>query len=221
MREDYTAIAMIIDRSGSMNGIVDDTIGGVNTFIEKQKEVDGDASVLMVQFDDKIETIHDFIDIQEVPELTSDVYYPRNSTSLLDAIGMTCTKLGKILSDLDESERPGKVIVAILTDGQENTSMEFNASQIKDMIKEQEEVYNWDFNFISADISSLDDARSWGFSVDKSALYSKASTGGTFDALSAKMTRVRGSSMEQYASGEVQDFTSDELLAMNNDKDDT
>jgi hypothetical protein len=217
MREDYTAIALIIDRSGSMSGVEEDTIGGVNSFIEQQREVEGDASVLMLQFDREIETIHDFVAIKEVKELTSEVYFPRNSTSLLDAIGFTIIRLGKILEQMSEPDRPAKVIVAVLTDGQENTSSEFSKKQIKEMIKRQEEVYKWDFNFISADLNSFEDAREYGFAPGKTALYSKGVTGATFGALSMKMSRVRKSSMKDYNRGASQDFTDEELRDMSGD----
>jgi uncharacterized protein YegL len=214
MREDYSAIAIIIDRSGSMVNVVDDTIGGVNTLIKKQQETEGDASILMVQFDNHIETIHDFVPVADVGELTTEVYGPRGGTALLDCIGTTCNDLGKRLADMDEADRPGKVMVAILTDGMENASREFTPAQIKEMIKHQEEVYNWDFNFLSADLGALQEARNWGFSEGKSAMYAKSCTAGTFEALSSKFDRVRNSTMDMYMEGSVQDFEEDELLAM-------
>lgn len=220
MRKDYTAIALIVDRSGSMNGVVEDTIGGVNSFIDQQRKVEGDCSVTLVQFDDVIETIHDFIDIKDVPELTSDVYFPRNMTALLDGIGVTCNKLGEKLAAMPEEERPAKVIVAVITDGLENASKEFTKEQIKALIEEQEGKYGWDFNFISADLDSFNEAANYGFSAGKTAMYGKASTGATFDAISSKMSRVRGLVAED-APEELlcaaADFSSEELGAMTDD----
>jgi hypothetical protein len=220
MRKDYTAIALIVDRSGSMNNVVDDTIGGVNSFIDQQRKVEGKCSVTLVQFDDVIETIHDFIDIEDVPQLTSDVYYPRNMTALYDGIGVTANKLGQKLAEMPEDERPAKVIVAVITDGMENASNEFNRESIKKMIEEQESKYGWDFNFISADLESYNDAVHLGFAPGKTAMYSKASTSGTFDAISDKMGRVRGMVANDASAEDVlmaADFSADELGAMTDD----
>jgi hypothetical protein len=220
MRKDYTAIALIVDRSGSMNNVVDDTIGGVNSFIDQQRKVDGKCSVTLVQFDDVIETIHDFIDIEDVPQLTSDVYYPRNMTALYDSIGVTANKLGQKLADMPEDERPAKVIVAVITDGMENASTEYNKESIKKMIEDQESKYGWDFNFISADIDSYKDAQNLGFAPGKTAMYSKCSTGGTFDAMSSKMGRVRNMVAEDASDADMllaADFSSEELGAMTNE----
>jgi uncharacterized protein YegL len=217
MRKDYTAIALIVDRSGSMSSVVDDTIGGVNSFVNKQREVEGDCSVTLVQFDDRIETIHDFVDIKQVPELTSEVYFARGWTALYDAIGMTSKTLGERLASMPEEERPAKVIVAVITDGQENHSTEYTKETIKAMITEQETKYNWDFNFISADLESYNDASNLGFSTGKTAFYSTASTSNTFDAMASKYTRVRNLVAEDANDYDLllgSNFSDDELCAM-------
>jgi len=217
MRKDYTAIALIVDRSGSMENVVNDTIGGVNTFIDKQREVAGDCSVTLVQFDHLIETIHDFVDIKKVPPLTKEVYFARGWTSLYDAIGMTAKKLGERLSAMPEDQRPAKVIVAVITDGQENKSREYSKEMIKAMIQEQETKYNWDFNFISADLESYNDAGNLGFSAGKTALYSVNCTSNTFDAVSSKYTRVRSCVANDASELDcllAADFSADEKSAM-------
>ena len=191
MKENYTVIALIVDRSGSMQGVEDDTIGGVNAFIEQQKELPGDVSLTLVLFDDIIETIHDFKDINEIPQLTDKVYFPRGMTALLDAIGITSRKIGERLAAMPEAERPSKVIVAVITDGRENNSKEFTLKKIRKMIQEQENVYNWDFSFISADLNAIDDAARYGFSSGRVAHYNKAHSSETFAAMSQKVKRTR------------------------------
>ena len=135
MRQDYTHIAVILDRTGSMESIRDDTIGGFNTFLKKQKAEPGTATLTLVQFDtqDPYEVIHQFKPIGEVPELNRETYVPRASTPLLDALGRGVNDLEKNLSEIKEEERPSKVIVIIVTDGQENSSREFRKEQIEAM----------------------------------------------------------------------------------------
>jgi len=84
-----TQIICILDRSGSMSRIMDDSIGGFNTFIKQQKELPDEATLTVVLFDDKYELLYDNVDIKEVKEITSDEWFPRGSTSLHDAIGKT------------------------------------------------------------------------------------------------------------------------------------
>jgi uncharacterized protein YegL len=192
MREDYTAVAFIVDRSGSMSGYVDDTIGGINTFIEDQRKLEGDVSFSLVLFDDKVETPYDFVDLKEVPEVTSEVYFTRGWTSLLDAIGTTVNGLGARLAAMDEADRPSKIIVAVLTDGAENHSTEFTGPQIKEMIERQEKDYKWDFSFLSADLSSFENAtQNWGFQASKSVHYDLNCSDSAYSALSSKTSMMR------------------------------
>ena len=213
MKAGYSVIALIVDRSGSMSGIESDTIGGINSFINKQKNTEGEASFSLILFDDVIETVYDFTDIKHVKDIDSKIYFPRNSTALLDAIGITAYKIGKRLSDMKEEDRPEKVTIAVITDGQENTSKQYKKQQIQDMIKHQEQVYNWDFNFISADLNALKDAQEqYGFCSGKTAFYSKDCSSATFSSLSDKTSRYRSCSV---ASNSVDaNFTSVELSAM-------
>lgn len=154
-------IVCIIDRSGSMHSIVDDAIGGFNAFLEDQKKVDGEATLTFVQFDNEYEVVHENKPLNDVPNLDLNTYVPRGSTALLDAIGRTIDTVGKRLSNTPEDKRPNKVIVSILTDGEENASREYTLSKIKEMITHQKEKYNWEFIFLAAN----QDAFSEGFKL--------------------------------------------------------
>jgi uncharacterized protein YegL len=143
-------VICILDRSGSMESIRMDSIGGFNTFLDEQKAIKGEASLTLVLFDDKYEIVHDNINIQDVPPLDATVFVPRGWTALLDAIGKTVTTVGERLAKTDEALRPDKVIVVILTDGYENQSTEYNSEQIKEMIKHQQEKYSWEFIYLGA-----------------------------------------------------------------------
>lgn len=152
--KNYCDITFILDRSGSMYDCVNDTIGGYNAFVKKQKDTPGKCLLTTVQFDDVCEFINEAININEVEELTGEVYFPRNTTSLNDAIGKSILKAGNRFSYMKEEDRPGKVLFVIITDGWENSSKEFTSDQIKEMVKEQEDKYDWDFVFMGANIDA-------------------------------------------------------------------
>jgi uncharacterized protein YegL len=164
MKTNSCEIIAILDRSGSMGGLVNDVIGGYNQFIKEQKVLPGEAKVTLVLFDNKIEIPYSGMKIQDVPELTKEVYFARGMTSLLDAIGQTFNNVGSRLAATPENERPEKVIVLINTDGEENSSKEFNKAKIKEMIEHQEQKYNWQILFLGANIDSVDTARGLGMS---------------------------------------------------------
>jgi uncharacterized protein YegL len=177
MKDNLTEIVFILDRSGSMVGLVNDTIGGYNTFLEKQKQEEGEAYITTVLFDNKYEVLHDRVSIKDVNPLTNKDYYARGGTALFDAIGTTINNIGKTLSDIDEGNRPSKVIFVITTDGYENSSMEFKRSQIKDMITHQQEKYNWQFMFLGANIDAEREAESIGIKGEFASKYTASSMG--------------------------------------------
>lgn len=150
-----TDISVVLDRSGSMQAIANDVIGGFNTFLKEQQETSGEATLTLAQFDDMYEVVHDNKPLNTVPPLTSKTFVPRNGTALLDAIGRTVNATGKRLSDLPEAQRPDKVVFVIITDGQENASREFTATQVKDLLNQQRETYNWQFVFLGANQDAI------------------------------------------------------------------
>jgi hypothetical protein len=165
VKPDYTHIAVILDRTGSMESIRDDTIGGFNAFLSEQKQQPGKATLTLVQFDsqDPYEVIHQVKTIKEVSELTRETYVPRASTPLLDAIGRGINDLEKSVADMKEDDRPSKVVLVVITDGQENASREFRRDQILKMINEKEKLHGWQFVFLSADLDAINDALAQGF----------------------------------------------------------
>ncbi|MCC5802419.1 vWA domain-containing protein [Rossellomorea vietnamensis] len=168
MNREYTEIIFLLDRSGSMSGLEQETIGGYNSFIEKQRQLTGKTLVTTVLFDDKVEQLWSGMDACKV-QLTREEYFVRGCTALLDAVGKTIIEVGHRLSRMAGGQRPGKVIFVITTDGMENASVEFSASQVKDLINQQQQRYNWEFIFLGANINAAEEAINIG--IDKGSAY--------------------------------------------------
>ena len=158
-------LIFLIDKSGSMYGSEKDTIGGFNSFIQKEKQKDLNTNVTTILFDHEYEVLYKRKSIYDVKELTENEYQVRGSTALLDAIGKTITTLDK--------EIDNKVLFVIMTDGMENSSIEFSKSQISSMINN----HSWEFLFIGADIDSYSEGRSIGIRKSRVANYEKSARG--------------------------------------------
>jgi len=175
MNQNLTEIVFILDRSGSMTGLENDTIGGFNGFVKKQAEA-GQTSLSTVLFDDKYEILHNGIDAGKAV-LTDREYYTRGSTALLDAVGRTINDVGKRLNETPEALRPGKVIFVITTDGLENASREFGYDEVKRMITHQSEKYGWEFIFMGANIDVAKEGGKLGISANRSLCFVASSDG--------------------------------------------
>jgi hypothetical protein len=176
MKDNFTRIAIILDRSGSMESCKESTVAGFNEFIRSQKEIPGAAMVKLVQFDDQYETAFDKR-LEECPELNQSTFVPRGSTALLDAQGRTIVELGQELAALPEQERPSKVIVVTLTDGLENASRQYNLEKIGEMIREQRDKYNWDFVFLGANQDAIATAAAMSIPLPSAMSYSTSKAG--------------------------------------------
>lgn len=193
MRNDLTAILMILDRSGSMAPLTDDTVGGFNHFIQEQRWLPGDAVVTLVLFNHDYEIVYNAKPIQQVEPLTAHAYSPGGNTALLDAIGRGVYDLGRKLADMDEADRPGKVIVVIMTDGQENASKEYRRDKIREIVKEQRDKYSWTFLFLGANIDAFAEAGGMGIDKSRSMNFQPSAAGvrRTMSAISASVTDMR------------------------------
>ena len=216
MKKDYTHIAIILDRTGSMEYIRDDTIGGLNAFLSQQKAEPDTATLTLVQFDtqDPYEVLHKFKPIEEVPELTRETFVPRAATPLLDAMGRGINDLENSLAEIKESERPSRVIIVIITDGQENSSLEFRKDQIEKMIKEKQEKSSWQFVFLSADLAAIGDALATGIHATSTMSYDKTARGTKEAWISASM------SIAAYRAGRSKDvsFTEEDRAKQHSEK---
>lgn len=161
MKNSLTEVIFLLDRSGSMSGLESDTIGGFNSFIDRQKELDGETLISTVLFDDKYEILWDGIAIDDA-KLSSNEYYVRGSTALLDAIGKSILDVSYRISRSKKEERPDNVIFVITTDGMENSSIEFTYEKVKNLILHQQKLNNWSFLFLGANIDVIKEASSLG-----------------------------------------------------------
>lgn len=174
-----THLLTIVDRSGSMSYVAADMRGGLDTFFKEQAELDGECLVDYVQFDTEYEKVFEDTPVADAKAILQ----PRGGTALLDAIGKGVTDLGEKLAKLDESQRPGTVLVVVVTDGHENSSREWDAEAVKELIKRQENEWNWKFTFLGANIDAVAVGAQFGFSVESSLTYSTANIGQTMSSL--------------------------------------
>lgn len=186
-------IICILDRSGSMYPVTEDTIGGYNSFLHKQKQKKGRAEVTTVLFDDQYEKIVDAKDIQQVPELTGKEYYSRGSTALLDAIGRTITTTFGKMNQEEICPAKRRVLFLIMTDGQENDSREYTKAAVKSLINTASKDYKWNFIFMGANIDSVAEAAAIGINADHAVDY-EHNAGGvnkTFSRMDAAASEMR------------------------------
>ena len=193
MKKNLTEIVFILDRSGSMAGLEDDTIGGFNAMIEKQKGEPGEALVSTVLFDNESMVIHDRVDIQKIEPMTRNEYYVRGCTALLDAVGGAIHHIGNVHKYAREEDRPEKTLFVITTDGVENASRKYSYEKLKAMIERQKEKYGWEFLFLGANIDAAKEAARFGIGADCAANYhaDHQGTGVIYETVSEAITQVR------------------------------
>lgn len=165
-------VVFILDRSGSMSGSEDDTIGGYNSYINKNK--DYNYKVTTILFNDKYQMLYERVDIKDVKKLTDKEYFTNGSTALLDAIGRSINYI--------DSKKSKKALFIITTDGYENASVEFTKEKIKSMIESHS---NYEFMYIGADIDSYNEGMQIGIKKSNISNYvkDKKGIGMLFDAV--------------------------------------
>lgn len=206
MKKGFTELAFIIDRSGSMSGLEDDTIGGFNAMLKEQQAVEGEAVVTTALFDDRYELLHDRINIQAVAPLTRADYTVRGGTALLDAIGMTIHKIRKAQRNTSPDFRAEKVLFIIITDGQENASRHYTADMIRERIEHQKQKHGWEFIFFGANMDAIAEAGKIGIDADRAQNYCADSLGtqSAYTAMSAFSTSFRMGGYGQLADDQPQ-----------------
>lgn len=176
MKKGLTELVFVIDRSGSMGGLENDTIGGFNATLAAHRKQEGEAFVSTVLFDNVVEVLHDRLPIADVKPITEKEYWVRGCTALLDAVGQTVSHIDRVHGYLPEEARPEHTIVVITTDGMENASREYSYDAVRELIS-RKEAQGWNFLFLGANIDAVAEAGRIGIAPDFAATYLADSEG--------------------------------------------
>jgi len=183
-----THLYFLLDRSGSMASIKAETEAGFDAFIAEQRTAAGRCQVTLAQFDNEFEQVYAALPVAQVPPLH---LVPRGTTALLDSIGRLVTTAGERLAALPEHERPGTVIVGIMTDGHENASHEWSFGAIRALIEQQTKVYSWEFLYMGADQDAIEVGARLGVSRDQSLTYDRHRVGSAMGSASSNISAMR------------------------------
>lgn len=176
INKEKTEIVCILDRSGSMSGIIGDMIGGFNTFLEEQKQLSDECYITIALFDDHYSLLYDKVDIKKIKPITKSDWIPRGTTALYDAIGKTINTLNERYI---KEGRPDKILVCIVTDGYENASHEYNNTSVKNLINDKEKD-DWAFLYLAANQNSFDVGTRMGFSGGNTLNFNASSSGSEY-----------------------------------------
>jgi hypothetical protein len=216
-RADLTHIYFLLDRSGSMQSIKTDIEGGFAAFVEEQRRAPGACRVTLAQFDDRYDVVYSSVPVAKVPQLDLQ---PRGRTALLDAMGRLITSAGDELAARAESERPGTVIVAVMTDGYENASREWTHSAIKALVEQQTEKYSWEFLYMGADQDAIEVGVSLGVAAGASVTYGRGLSREAMAVAAGKIGKLRRDRIAHAAAGlvapapQMEAFTAEERDAL-------
>lgn len=184
-----THLYFLLDRSGSMTSMRQATQEGFDAFIAEQRSsTAGICRVTLAQFDHEYTEVYADLDLADVPPLT---LVPRGSTALLDALGRLIVTAGERLAALPEHERPGNVVVGVMTDGYENASVDWDHARVKALIEQQTREYDWEFMYLGADQDAIEEGARMGFAADKSMTYSRVKTREAMIAMSGSISGYR------------------------------
>ncbi len=172
-----TEIVFILDRSGSMSGLEDDTVGGFNSLIDKQKKEGGEAFVSTVLFNGESKVLHDRLPLEKIEPMTGADYIPMGSTAMLDAIGGAIHHIGNIHKYARPEDVPARTLFVITTDGMENASRTYSLDKVRKMIERQKDKYGWEFLFLGANIDAVKTAAGIGISRQRAVNFHNDSEG--------------------------------------------
>ncbi len=209
MNNKLTELVFILDKSGSMHGLEGDTIGGFNSLIEKQKKEEGEVYVSTVLFDTGTEVLYDRLPIEKIPEMTEKDYRAGGCTALLDALGGAIRHIANIHRYARPEDVPAHTLFAVMTDGLENASRRFDSRTVKQMIKERQEEYGWEFLFLGANIDAVETARNFGIREDRAVKYcsDKAGTRLNYRVVGEAVCSLRaGKALEPNWSAEIEAY---------------
>lgn len=195
MKKGLTELVFVLDMSGSMYGLTDDTIGGFNSTIEQQKQGEGQALVSTVLFNTDTHVLHDRVDIERVEPMTRESYRPGGGTALIDALGGAIHHIANIYKYAREEDVPEHTMFVITTDGMENASRKYSSDKVKRMVEHEKRKYGWEFIFLGANIDAVETAAKYGIDSSRTVNYHHDSVGTAlqFDAINTAVSCCRAS----------------------------
>ncbi|MBS9532200.1 VWA domain-containing protein [Mycobacterium sp. M1] len=187
---ELSLIAALLDRSGSMTSIATDMQGGFDAFIAAERAAAATTQVTLAQFDGEYELVYADRPIADVPALALQ---PRGGTALLDSLARLITDVGAALAARPESDRPGSVTVLVMTDGEENSSVEWTGDGVRQLISQYENDYGWTFIFLGANMDAVSVGADLGFAPHRSLTWDASPTGvaGAFLTVTGVRDRMR------------------------------
>lgn len=188
MKANFIHVCFIVDSSGSMALSIDDVKGGFKKIIEEQKaNTEGECAVSYFDFNSKVTEVYRG---KNVKDINSELEYtPFGMTALMDGVGIAIDTIGKWLNSMPEDEKPEQNLIVIITDGKENFSKEYSASRVREMIKHQQDKYSWNFVFLGADLTNVEDAIDLG--IKTRGITTKASLGKSYDIVNYALSLYR------------------------------
>ena len=162
MKKDLTELVFVLDRSGSMEHLTGDTIGGFNAVLKEHRNGEGEVLVTTYLFNDTASMIHDRLPAAEVKPMTEKDYCACGCTALMDALGTAIRHIAGIHRYAREEDIPEHTIFVITTDGMENASHSFSAEEVRKMVKHEQEKYGWEFLFLASNIDAVENAEHIG-----------------------------------------------------------
>jgi hypothetical protein len=211
--QNLTLIVFLLDRSGSMQSIKSDVIGGFDAFLTEQRAADGDCRVTLAQFDNEYEVVYRSVPLSDVPPLELN---PRNSTALLDSMGKLITDTAAEIDALTEDDKPGSVIVAIMTDGMENASSEWRRPDVKALVEQQTNQFAWEFLYMGADQDAVEVGKDLGVKAEQAITYGRGRSREAMIAASGNVRSYRNAKRVD-AAAPMPAFTEDQRSELSDD----
>lgn len=199
-----TLIGILVDRSGSMISMKSEMDLALKTFLDEQADLEGRVAVSLAEFDSDYEEIWKMRDIHDLPHYE---IRPRYATALLDAMGRFITDIGQELADRREEDRPGKVLICIITDGAENASQHWTAGMVRKLVAQQQKDYSWEFLFLGANIDAVSTATNLGIDANSALTFNPARSGVAMAAMSNYVSSYRTTGAANFTDSDRQSAT--------------
>lgn len=193
-----TEVLFILDKSGSMNSIKTDAIGGYNAFIDEQKKLEDDTKFSLFLFDSNYQKVYESVSLSEIKNLDERTYIPSSMTALYDAIGITIENTVEKINKASDEEKPERVLCVIMTDGENNKSTKYTREAIFEMIDERRK-NDWEFIFLGANQDSFSIASALNIDTSNSFSFAATTNGmsDVYSQVSSATTLYRSSSVKK------------------------